>query len=371
MEKKITFECPKCGETLSIEARLVSNDSTKEPHAATTKCSCGYEVKATGKGGKFTKTEFRATKPEQRIEALRAAGVNVTNFMLCKGVDGTEKIMRITESGPQFINDDDAIFNAIIADDRTLYDPRLFRRWVLAQTFDALEYKSPYYGDGFNGWLRSKGYEYQFKMMLHELQLQAKIEKKDPKNYSIHRAWFDAYVVYRLCREDFDNIEKYIDGLKVRHCKGKPYKRIKGVGDVFVKDIETKVLNPLIHELNKMTGIEISTPALLLAFSKYCSHRISLPWDTKLSPEWVDAYKGIGAYYAMENLIKFHGCKYNPAIKNQHESLSIALLAIDNKTHSDSGEGYKMQGILKEFLKFNGINIAKMRAEWRKAKLNK
>ena len=37
---------------------------------------------------------------------------------------------------------------------------------------------------------------------------------------------------------------------------------------------------------------------------------IRLPYDTKKSKVWIDAYKGEGAYYTMKNLVLFHNCNF-------------------------------------------------------------
>ena len=382
MEKKITFQCPKCGETLSIEARLVSNNESGKnaagkgsPNASTPSsptsatCACGNIVIATGKGGKFRPSEFRSTKADQRLAALKAAGVDVSHFFVATGASGEQKLARTSERGLEFVADDDAVFNAIIADERELSDPRLFRRWVLAQMFDALEFKS-WRGNenGFTPWLKNKGYEYSFSTMRHELNVQAVICEKDPENFAIRNSWMNKSVALAMIDNDMEMLRDYIDHLRVRHCSRKEYKRIKRVGDVFVSDIELNVFKPLLAA-RKDVSIARTPGALAKAFAAYCDKRIPMSFDTKMCPEWVDAYKGVGAYYSLENLIKYHGCFIWHTINRSHrshfaKSMSLSVLRQHNVAYSNDREGYKFLGFLKQFIAENGIDIAAKRHEW-------
>ena len=36
---------------------------------------------------------------------------------------------------------------------------------------------------------------------------------------------------------------------------------------------------------------------------------VKLPYQTKKSAAWIDAYKGEGAFYTLKNLVMFHNCK--------------------------------------------------------------
>ena len=375
MEKKITFQCPKCGETLSIEARLVSNSPVssdgksgfKPSSEPSVTCSCGEVVIATGKGGRFRPSEFRATKAQQRLFALKAAGVDVSRYFVATGASGESRLARTSERGLEFVADDDKVFNAIIADERELSDPRLFRRWVLAQMFDAFTFK---FGkeSGFTPWLKRKGYEYSISTLSHELNVQARICSKDEENFAIRNAWLNKDVALAVIDHDMQLLREYVDNLRVRHCKRKEYKRIKRVGDVFFKDIDTKVFLPL--RLSRAFIEGAKTPAALAkAFEQYCAKRIPMSWDSKMCPDWIDAYKGVGAYYSMENLIKYHGCFFRTTQASNRRAhfskdSSLDMLLDFNRAYSRDHEGYKFLGLLKQFISDNGIDIDAKRREW-------
>ena len=83
--------------------------------------------------------------------------------------------------------------------------------------------------------------------------------------------------------------------------------------------------------------------------------------------QWVNAYKAAGAFYSMENLIRFHGMRvhYLGAVLDEKGSLAYLDKA------SKKEEGYWLLGMLKNELELNKISIDKKIAEWKKAKLDK
>lgn len=76
----------------------------------------------------------------------------------------------------------------------------------------------------------------------------------------------------------------------------------------------------------------------------------------------MNAYKAAGAYYSMENLIRFHGMRVHYLDTVLDEKGSLAYL---NEV-SKSQEGYWLLGMLKNELKLNNISIDKKMQEWHK-----
>ncbi|MFK2337385.1 hypothetical protein ACIXNI_23440 [Bacteroides fragilis] len=80
----------------------------------------------------------------------------------------------------------------------------------------------------------------------------------------------------------------------------------------------------------------------------------------------MDAYKGAGAFFTMQNLIRFHGCT---AIDDSGRRLdkyqSLAFLSAKAEEYKN-GEGWRLLAVLKKMLADNNINIKKKMAAWRK-----
>lgn len=200
---------------------------------------------------------------------------------------------------------------------------------------------------------RYRSYEYSWKMMIDEFRTQCKLIGKDRENFEMRNLWFNQDVAIAMCTDYLHKLTEYIDALKTCKYQGKPYKCIKGY-DYFVDDIDDKIFAPLriaLRSVKRATG----TLSLHLAMIEFNSRRVSLKRDIPACFEWVDAYKGCGAYYTLQNLIRFHGLKL-------HTEDSLEDLAMKFR----NGEGYKLLGLLKDELKRNDIDVNRKIAEWRK-----
>ena len=80
----------------------------------------------------------------------------------------------------------------------------------------------------------------------------------------------------------------------------------------------------------------------------------------------MDAYKGTGAFFTMQNLIRFHNCTaIDDRGKRLNKFQSLAFLSAKAEEYRD-GDGWRLLAMLKKMLDDNGIDIQKKMAEWRK-----
>lgn len=292
-------------------------------------------------------------RAQERLAALKAAGIDTSNLFAM----GEQMIVRVEDGVPSEVKDDDPIFNGIF-NSETIPDRRLFRRWVLSQTFHMLRY-------GYTEALHLKGYEYQWRMLEEELRVQDKLSRKDHENFEKRNTFFNKDVVIGMCGQYLKDIKAYLEGLKVKKCKGVPYKTIYG-RNVFVSDIDKKVVVPINNAIAKVVGAR--TPhTLYIAVNLLNKIRVPMHSDTKQIPAWVDAYKAAGAYYSMENLIRFHGMRLHDSRIELNEKESLSYL----DTISEKCKGYWLLGMLKKELKLNHIDIDRKFKEWSAAKERK
>lgn len=302
-------------------------------------------------------------KAEAKLEALKKAGVDVSNLFAMKGASGEEMIGRLQNGVINPVNEDDFIFNAI-RNNGTVPNRRLFRRWVMSQVFHMMAYKG--YGaiHGFTAALKNKGYEYQWKMVAEEMRVQAKLSIHDQENFNERNRWFNTRVVCAMAEDYIAQLRKHIEKLPQKKCKKVPYVRI-GRMNVFVADLHKKIYEPLQHNIIRMTTAKNPMELALSVVEFY--DRIKKLWmmyTIAMSPAFIDAYKGAGAYFTMKNLILFHGCRfYNGRVK-QGEKKSISTL--NEKADKYRFEGWRLFGVLKKLLKDNNVDIYQKMAEWRK-----
>lgn len=360
MKKETAFHCPLYGPNSGIVGK-----------ACTTKAT--FTAKNSGsKGAKQAAVDHEnLTKPSktalERIEALREAGVDVSNLFAMQGSNGGEHIVSNKSGHLTILTDDDPIFS-YIAKQGTVPNRRLFRRFIMAQMFHMMSYvpfgqKEPL---GVTEMIHRLGYEYQWKMLLSELSAQMKMEGRDAANFADRNRWFNARVVAAMAQDYIERLQERVDALPQKKCKNIPYKHIGG-RDIFLEDLQSKLYNPLQMVIWHIEQAKNSAQ-LYNAAKTFNSLRIKMAYDTPQSKAWVDAYKGAGAFFTMQNLIRFHDCLLRDDDGTHlDKSQSLAFLSAKAEMYSD-GKGYCLLAVLKKMLGYNNIDLKKKMAQWRKKK---
>ncbi|MFR9547005.1 MAG: ubiquitin carboxyl-hydrolase [Rikenellaceae bacterium] len=301
----------------------------------------------------------------ERIEALRNAGVNVDNMFAMTGANGGEFIATTNNGQFNILDDNDPIFQQI-TQQGTVPNSRLFRRWVMAQMFHMLSY-SPYRTHrpaGVTQMIHRLGYDYQWKMLLDELYAQSKMEYRDHINFTDRNRWFNREVVVEMANDYIKKLELFVRMKGDKRCKGVPYKRIAG-RNIFVEDLHTKLYAPL-HKVVQEIKRAKSASQLHYFAKRFNELRVKIPSNTNQSRVWIDAYKGSGAFFTMQNLIRFHNCiAIDGKGKRLNSSKSMAYLDRKAKEYCN-GEGWRLLAVLKKMLIDNKIDIKCKQAEWRK-----
>ena len=84
---------------------------------------------------------------------------------------------------------------------------------------------------------------------------------------------------------------------------------------------------------------------------------IKLPWQTKKSKAWIDAFKGEGAYYTLKNLIMFHNCGIRVDGHGMLKGI-VGMSCLNEKLEEYKGEGWRMFALMKKVIEDNNINTA-------------
>ena len=299
---------------------------------------------------------IKGKKASERLEILRKAGVDTGNLFAM----GDDMVVRVVDGIPVQVYDDDPIYE-LIEEGGHVPERRLFRRWVMAQMFRILRKMSDYHLN-FTKCLQANGYEYSWKMLVEEIRVQERLYKAgDIENFNERHRFFNETVVLDMMDDYLSDLQKYVDDLKVKHCKGVPYKTIKGK-HIFVDDILAKVFYPL-NSVRDRVKFDISDISDLYYYlKKFNDARVHMKWETKMSKSFVDAYKAAGAFYTMKNLIMFHGCKFREKGRFVSKARSLQILTKNSKDYND----WRLLGIMKDFIEDNGISIEGKIAEWRK-----
>lgn len=320
----------------------------------------------------------KKTKAQMRIEALKAAGVDVSKYFPL----GSDQLIKIENGAAVPVDMDDATIDAVgkqIVEGGYVSNWKLFRRWVMSQMFHMLR-KMDRWNWSFNEVLQHKGYEYQWRMLENELYAQMKMAAhRDHENAGARNRWFGGFVAADMAYDYIEKLRKYVDdnliwkrdkdGKKTfKHtCKGNPYVRLQNE-DIFVADLEKKVYAPLSRLARKMYDSN-TYKEVYDAVHEFNKNRKHLSWDTKQADAFINAYKGSGSYYTMRNLIMFHGARFLKNGRKMSETNSLKELESKAKLYNE--EGWRMLGVLKQLIKESDIDIQGKMNEWHKDKVEK
>lgn len=280
-----------------------------------------------------------------RMETLKNNGVDTGRFFTILVNETIPAGTKINIS----IEGSEAIAQQII-EDGYVRNTKLHRRFVAAQYMRMLNSE--------NGWHdylnRNYGYMYQFDMMIEEVRVLKEIAKRDMNTFMERSQFFSHAVVMQVLEDYRKDMIKYIGELPKKKCKGQPYVYVKGYGNVFVSDVDNNVIAPINAAIARCKTCQ-NFNDLYDTLVVFKSRMIKLPYYTKKSKTWVDAFQKAGAFYTLKNLIMFHDVElaYGRVICTGSEN-SIEKLNELVKTY----EGYKMHALLKNTIEVNHFDFA-------------
>lgn len=319
---------------------------------------------------KENKTMMKNTR-ENRVATMQAAGIDTKKYFsinLPEGLKpGSMISLVIDENGnPVFTSENMSMsdheldeYNEIAEMIKNKYvrNSKLHRRWVMAQMFKMLNYRS-YFGNGYNAYLNNcYDYRYQFEMLIDELKVLGILAKEDHEAFEERVTFFHRSVMKRLCYDYYCKLKDMVNKLPERNHKGRPYKRISNI-DIHVDELDKKLFNPImncIHSIDDcVTYDELSMT--LRMFTRKFVNVYKLPYDTMKCAKWKDAYKGAGAYYTLMNMVKFHDCFIIDENSNRLKGMkAVNYLKKMNIVHE--GYGYRMFAMMKKVIKDNNFDF--------------
>ena len=306
----------------------------------------------------------------ERMEKLNNAGVDTKKYFdleLPNGLKPGAKIQIVIDDNgdPMVVCDnyeknivfnDDYIAGQIITDGY-VRNTKLHRRFVMAQMFHMLNYKS-YNGteSGFHACLRNGyGYDYTIKMMLEEVRVLSKLEVRDKESFDERAHFFDRNVIVAVMEDYLEKLIKYVNNLPDHNCKGVPYKRVKKE-NIFNEDLNKKVFSPVRSMIVRLRHAKSANDAYKILHQFVNSKNyIKLPFATDKSKVWIDTYKGEGAYYTLKNLVMFHDCVI---YGERYDYKGVdAVSYLERKLDAYQGKGWRMFALMKKVISDNGFDF--------------
>ena len=331
------IRCPNCGTTFKV---------------AKGECSCVKPVDENATGFLIPETirndnikgdkNMNMTKKEERMAILKSMGFD-TEAMLNAGIDLS-----------QFVKDD---VTERIKEDGHLNNRHLFKRFVAAQYIDLLGWRrSPlgkdHFADNFN---MRYSYQYQFDFSLKVLNVLAHQERDNDPELKVEEQFFNKDIFVNLLRDYCNKLEQHLKSWKTKKCKGIPYIKYKGE-NIFVEDIGKKIISPMYGKIWEIRSAKTYAEMYSL-FRRFIKSRkfTVLPYSTKKCDEWVDCFKGRGAFYTAQNLIRFSDCKvhYDYLTLEKEESER----ELNARAQEYSGEFWRLHAWTKKLIKDNNFSL--------------
>ena len=291
-------------------------------------------------------------KKNERMEKLNAMGINTGKYFTVSLDNGTQIHLIIDENGnPVKVND--PIHNQII-EDGYVRNTKLHRRFVMAQMFQGLNYKS-WNGreEGYNAWLKRHNIKYAFNMMLEEIRVLSKLEMRDEETFIERSSFFTKEVIAKTMEDYMAELKGHIDAQRTYMCKGVPYKKVKGK-DIFVVDLDKKIYAPMRWDIAKV-GRARNYIEIYKIVSDFTNKMISVPYNTPKSKAWIDAYKGEGAFYTLKNLVMFHDCGID--IDGTMVYGLAAVSYLNRRLKEYQGEEWRMFALMKKVIADNNFDF--------------
>lgn len=280
---------------------------------------------------------FKGMTDTEKNEILKAMGFNPFDFAT-QTVDRNDSVVQeIYENG-------------------YIKNEKLHRRWITAQTMRLLGW---YDGITTNLWNESRDkwtenvkkmydWQYAWKQIANELNVIQRIN--NGCEFFPRQAFFSQDKISMMINEYIEIVKDYCNKLPTYNCKGVPYIKLQG-RNIFVADIERKVLTPIrIFKKNFENASSVYRMEHEIRMFVKSQNYVRLPMGAKLSSTWVDMFKSAGAYYTMENLVKYSGLKLvkNHELLDRDSSLQYLQSRVDDK-------GFQLLGLLKQSLVKNNF----------------
>lgn len=318
------------------------------------------------------------SKQKERMNTLANAGIETGKYFsleLPTGLKpGTKIHVMISEDGSPVITpekeeklvhetNDDVMIQQIM-EDGYIANSKLYRRWVMAQMFRALNYQryetKVVYGaygysivktlkaSGYNDYVKEQyPYFYQFTMMKDELEQLLKLQYSDQMYFCERAKFFTKEVVIATCEDYLTKLQKYVANLPTKEVAGRSSKFVFG-RRIYMEDMERELYAPVKNYIRIMSAAR-SLLEFNRAYVQFMNHMYSLPVDTPKAKAWKDAFKGAGAYYTCKNLILYHDCK----VTGVYGTATDHVRYLEGKLHEYQGEGWRMFAFMNKLIEDN------------------
>lgn len=253
-----------------------------------------------------------------------------------------------------------------IRNDGYIENNHLYRRWVMAQMLRHFRNeKDPAAFDHY--FVSGKPYKYAWETALNEIKAMKHLQGEELIK---RERFFNLEVVKEMANEYNEQVKNYIAKLPkkwtVKNGKWAYYSKIPYGKEIKRSPKDKEFWASITEAVNKINEANTywQMQKAVENFMATCPMHLKMPKPNA----WKNAFKGAGAYYTMDNMIKFHYCHWMLKSHYLMLPLSASLAELEKAVEETKGEYYRLYAMMCDFVAYNHFDFNQRMKEIKAAK---
>ena len=242
-----------------------------------------------------------------------------------------------------------------IRNDGFIKNHHLYRRWVMAQMLRHFRNeKDPAAFDHY--FVSGKPYKYAWETTLNKMKAMKHLYGEELIK---RERFFNLEVVKEMANEYNEQVKNYIAKLprkwKVKNGKWAYYSKIPYGKEIKRSPKDKEFWASITEAVNKINEANTywQMQKAVENFMATCPMHLKMPKPNA----WKNAFKGAGAYYTMDNMIKFHHCHWMLKSHYRMLPLSASLAELEKAVEETKGEYYRLYAMMCDFVAYNHFDF--------------
>ena len=246
-----------------------------------------------------------------------------------------------------------------IRNDGYIENNHLYRRWVMAQMLRHFRNeKDPAAFDHY--FVSGKPYKYAWETTLNEMKAMKHLHGEELIK---RERFFNLDVVKEMANEYHEQVKSCIAKLpkkwRVKNERGviygAYYSKIPYGKEIKRSPKDKKFWASITEAVNEINAANTywQMQKAVEFFMATCPMHLKMPKPNA----WKNAFKGAGAYYTMDNMIKFHHCHWMLKSHYLMLPLSASLAELEKAVEETKGEYYRLYAMMCDFVAYNHFDF--------------
>lgn len=242
-----------------------------------------------------------------------------------------------------------------IRNDGYIENNHLYRRWVMAQMLRHFRNeKDPAAFDHY--FISGKPYKYAWETTLNEMKAMKHLRGEELIK---RERFFNLEVVKEMAKEYHEQLRRCVAKLPkkwtVKNGKWAYYSKIPYGKEIKRSPKDKEFWASITEAVNKINEANTywQMQKAVENFMATCPMHLKMPKPNA----WKNAFKGAGAYYTMDNMIKFHHCHWMLKSHYLMLPLSASLAELEKAVEETKGEYYRLYAMMCDFVAYNHFDF--------------